>query len=83
VPPEFSDSIYGYDTVEVVYDTFLRTTIRAAHRASLMEGLTISTLKQDGHGGLRGSSHQSLIPYVHRDDCCIVLCVLQARIELA
>jgi hypothetical protein len=48
-----------------------------------MEGLRLSTLKQDGHGGLRGSDHRSVIPYVDGDDCCITVCVLQASVELA
>jgi hypothetical protein len=32
-----------------------------------LEGLSLSTLKQDGHGGLRDSSRRSVIPYVHRE----------------
>jgi hypothetical protein len=43
--------------VEVVYDTSSGTTIRAARRGSLMEGLRLSMLKQDRHGGLRSSGH--------------------------
>jgi hypothetical protein len=39
----------------VVYDTSPRTTTRAARGGSLIEGLSLSTLKQDEHGGLRGS----------------------------
>jgi hypothetical protein len=39
-------------------------------------------LKQDEHDDLRGSSHQSVIPYVYREDYCIVVCALQASIEL-
>jgi hypothetical protein len=69
--------------IEVVYDTSPGTTIRAARRGLLMEGLRLLTLKQDGHDDLHGLSHQSIIPYVHREDCCIVVCVLQASIELA
>jgi hypothetical protein len=38
-----------------------------------MEGLRLSTLKQDGHGGLHGSGHRSVILYVHREDCCITV----------
>jgi hypothetical protein len=38
-----------------------------------MEGLRLSTLKQNGHGGLRGSDRHSVIPYVHREDCCIAV----------
>jgi hypothetical protein len=39
-----------------------------------MEGLSLSTLKQDEHGGLCGSGHWSIIPYVHGHDCCIAVC---------
>jgi hypothetical protein len=35
-------------------------------------------LKKDEHGGLRGSGHRSVIPYVHGEDCCIAACVVQA-----
>jgi hypothetical protein len=69
--------------VKVVYDTSSETTIRAVHRGSLIEGLRLSTLKQDGHSCLHGSHRQSVIPYDHGDDCCIAVCVLQASIELA
>jgi hypothetical protein len=69
--------------IEVVYDTFPRTTTRATHRCSLIEGLRLSTLKQDGHGGLRGSGCRSIIPYVHGESCCIAVYVLQASVELA
>jgi hypothetical protein len=48
-----------------------------------MEGLRLSSLKQDGHGGLRGSGHRSIIPYIHGEDYCIVVCVLQVSVELA
>jgi hypothetical protein len=48
-----------------------------------MEGLRLSTLKQDGHGGLCGLGRWSVIPYVYGEDCCITVCVLQAHIELA
>jgi hypothetical protein len=41
-----------------------------------MEGLSVSTLKQDEHGGLRGSSHRSVIPYVYGKDWYIVVYVL-------
>jgi hypothetical protein len=34
-------------------------------------GLRLSTPKQDGHGSLRGSSYQSVIPYVHGENCYI------------
>jgi hypothetical protein len=47
-----------------------------------MEGLRLSMLKQDGHDDLCGLDHRSVIPYVHKEDCCIIVCVLQARIEL-
>jgi hypothetical protein len=42
-------------------------------------GLRLSTLKQDEHGGLCGSGQRSIIPYVHGENCCIVVCVVQAR----
>jgi hypothetical protein len=48
-----------------------------------MEGLRLSMLRQDGHGGLCGLGHQSIIPYIHGEDCCIDVCVLQAHVELA
>jgi hypothetical protein len=35
-------------------------------------------LKQDEHGGLRGSGRWSIIPYVHGEDCCIAVCDVQA-----
>jgi hypothetical protein len=38
-----------------------------------MEGLRLSTLNKDGHGGLRGLGHRSVTPYVHREDCCIAV----------
>jgi hypothetical protein len=60
-------------SVKVVYDTFPETTTRAVHEGSLMEGLRLSTLKQDGHGCLRGLGRCSVIPYVHGEDCCIVV----------
>jgi hypothetical protein len=69
--------------IEVVYDTSPRTTTRAAHGGSLMEGLRLSMLKQDGHGGLRSLDHRSVISYVHGEDYCIVVCALQASVELA
>jgi hypothetical protein len=43
-----------------------------------LEGLRLSTLKQDEHNGLRGLGHQSVIPYVRGENCCIVVCVVQA-----
>jgi hypothetical protein len=39
-------------------------------------------LKQDEHDSLRGSDQQSIIPYAHREDCCIIVYVLQASVEL-
>jgi hypothetical protein len=62
--------------VEVVYDTSLGTPTGAACGGSLMEGLRLSMLKQDGHGDLHGSGHRSVIPYVHGEDCCITVFVL-------
>jgi hypothetical protein len=64
----------GVSNVEVVYDTSLETTTRAAHDDSLLEGLRLSTLKQDGHGGLYGSGHRSVIPYV-QGERVVLLCV--------
>jgi hypothetical protein len=76
----------GTPNIEVVYDTSPGTITRAAHGGPLMEGLRLSTLKQDRHGGLRGSGHRSVIPYIHGEDCCIVvlLCVVlfKHRVEL-
>jgi hypothetical protein len=62
-----------YVIFNVVYDTSSRTTTRAAHGSSLMEGLKLSILKQDGYSGLRGSDRRIVIPYIHRDDCCIAV----------
>jgi hypothetical protein len=62
------------------YDTSTGTATRAARCGSLLEGLRLSTLKQDGHGGhedLRGSGRRSVIPYVHGESCCIAVCVVQ------
>jgi hypothetical protein len=66
----------------VVYDISSITTIRAVRGGSLMERLRLSMLKQDGLGGLHGLSHWGVIPYVHEEDCCIVVCVLQTSVEL-
>jgi hypothetical protein len=68
--------------VGIGYNTSTNITIRATHFDSLLEGLRLLTLIQDGHDDLRSSSYRSIIFYVHRDDCCIVVCVLQASIEL-
>jgi hypothetical protein len=38
-----------------------------------MEGLSFLMLKQDGHDDLRGSDRWSVIPYVHRKNCCIAV----------
>jgi hypothetical protein len=73
----------GAPNVKVVYDTSPGTATRAACGGSLMEGLRLSTLKQDGHGGLRGLGRRSVIPYVHGEDCCIAMCILQVHIKLA
>jgi hypothetical protein len=73
----------GALNVEVVYDTSPRTTTTIAHEGSLMEGLRLSMLKQDGHGDLRGSGRWSVISYVHKEDCCIAVCAIRASIELA
>jgi hypothetical protein len=44
-----------------------------------MEGIRLSMLKQDRHGSLCGLGRQSVIPYVHGEDYCIVVCgVVQA-----
>jgi hypothetical protein len=69
--------------VKVVCDTSSETITRVDHGGSLIEELRLSTLKQDGHGGLCGSGHWCVIPYVHEKDYCIVVCVLQASVELA
>jgi hypothetical protein len=70
-------------SVEVVYDTSLKTTTRVVRGGSLMEGLRLSMLKQDEHDSLRGSDRRSVIHYVYGEDCCVVVCVLQASVELA
>jgi hypothetical protein len=67
---------------DAVYNTFPETTIRAARGGLLMKGLKLSTLKQDEHGNLHGSDCWSVIPYVHGEDYCIVVSVLQASVEL-
>jgi hypothetical protein len=41
-----------------------------------MEGLRLSTLKQDGSGSLCGLGRRGIIPYVHGEDCYITVCVL-------
>jgi hypothetical protein len=64
----------GAPNVKKIYDTSPGTTTRAFCGVSLMEGLSLSSLKQDGHGGLCGSGRWSVIPYVHREDCGIVVC---------
>jgi hypothetical protein len=77
------DPLLGAPNVEVVYNTFSGTTARAAREGSFMKGLRLSRLNQDGHGGLCVSGYRSVIPYVHGEDCCIVVYVLHASIELA
>jgi hypothetical protein len=67
----------------VVYNTSTGIATRVAHCDSLLEGLRLSTLDEDEHRGLRCSERQSVIPYVHEEDCCIVVYVLQATVELA
>jgi hypothetical protein len=69
-------------SVEVIYDTFTKTTTRAAHGGSLMEGVRLSTLKQDGHSSLRGSGHRSVIPYIHGRKSVVLLCVPLFKAEL-
>jgi hypothetical protein len=53
------------------YDTSTGTATRVVSYGSLMGKLRLSTLKKDEHGGLCGLGHQSEIPYVHEEDCCI------------
>jgi hypothetical protein len=65
--------LLGVPNVEVVYDISPGTTIRVAHGGSLMEGLRLSTLKQDGYSGLCGLDRQSVISYVYREDYCIIV----------
>jgi hypothetical protein len=71
---EVEDTHFWRLSVEVVYDTSPGITTRAARGCSLMERLKLSTLKQDGHGDLRGSDRRSVIPYVHREDYCVWCC---------
>jgi hypothetical protein len=35
-----------------------------------MEELRLSRLNQNGYGSLCGLGHRSVIPYVHKEDCC-------------
>jgi hypothetical protein len=67
--------------VKVIYDTSPEIITRAAHRGSLIEELRLLTLKQDGHGGLRDLDHQSVIPYVYGEYCCIIVYALQATLN--
>jgi hypothetical protein len=67
------------------YDIFTGITTRTARCGLLLEGLRLSTLKQDGHGGredLRGSGRRSIIPYVHGEllYCCV--CCSTLRLNL-
>jgi hypothetical protein len=64
------------------YDTSTGIATRVVSYGSLMGKLRLSTLKKDGHDGLRGSGHQSEIPYVHRDDYCIAVYSVVQALEL-
>jgi hypothetical protein len=35
-------------------------------------------LKQNEHGDLRGLDRWCILPYVHKEDCCVVVCVIEA-----
>jgi hypothetical protein len=72
----------GTPNIEVVYNTSTGIATRAAHCGSLLEGLRLSTLEEDEHRGLRCSGRHSVIPYVHEEDCCIIVYILQAIVEL-
>jgi hypothetical protein len=69
-----SHPLPGTPNVEVVYDTASGITTRAARGGSLIEGLRLSTLNQDGHDGLYSSDHQSVIPFVYGESV-VLLCV--------
>jgi hypothetical protein len=58
----------------MVYDTFPETSTRVSCLGSMIKGLRLSTLKQDGYDGLRDLDRRSVIPYVHGENCCIVVC---------
>jgi hypothetical protein len=63
----------------VVYDTSSETTTKVVRRGSLIRGTKSLDAKQDEHGDLRDLYHRSVIPYVHEESCCIVVCAVQAR----
>jgi hypothetical protein len=58
----------------MVYDIFTETIIRAVCCGSLLEGLRLSMLKQDGHGNLYRSGRRNIIPYIH-EESVVLLCV--------
>jgi hypothetical protein len=64
------------------YDISTGTATRAGHCGSLLEGLRSLGLelrrKHSGHEDLHGLGRRSVIPYVQCDDCCIVVCAVQA-----
>jgi hypothetical protein len=48
-----------------------------------LDGLGLSTLKQDGHGVLRGLDRWSVIPYIHGRMRVVLLWVLfNSKVEL-
>jgi hypothetical protein len=47
-----------------------------------LEGLMLPTHEQDEHDGLRDLGHRSIIPYAHRRESCIVVCVTIFKAEL-
>jgi hypothetical protein len=65
-------------SVEVVLRYFHRYCPRAAHCGLLLEGLRSLklTAMDEAHGDedLCGSGRRSITTYVHRDDCCIIVC---------
>jgi hypothetical protein len=70
------------NSVKVFYDTSLETTTRATCGGSLLEGLMLPTHEQDEHDGLHDLGHRSIIPYAHRRESCIVVCVTIFKAEL-
>jgi hypothetical protein len=62
------------------YDTSTSTSTRAVRCGSLLEGLRSLRIelwrKYDEHEDLHGSGRRSVIPYIHKECCCIVVCVL-------
>jgi hypothetical protein len=62
----------------------LSSLLKQLTEVRLLEGLRLTALKQDGHTGLRGSGHRSVMPYIHERIRVILLRVMfNSRVELA